>query len=85
MTLKLGWCLSNQHAGDPKIPAYQQCPGEVWSHICPCECHVKHPPQDYILPLNPPDAERPKAKPKTEPKPIPAPAKKPVRQRRKLL
>lgn len=81
MTLKLGWCLSNQHADDMTIPEYQRCPGEVWSHICPCECHVTVPPQPRIMPLNPPDAKRPKTEPKTEPKPV----KKPVRQKRKLL
>lgn len=83
MTLKLGWCLSNQHTNDMSIPEYQRCPGEVWSHICPCECHNEAPPPQRPMPLNPPQGKKPAPEPKKSPKP--PVVKRPAKQRRKLL
>ena len=77
MTEKFGWCLSNQHAGDPSVPEYSQCPGQQWNLICPCECHDKHPG----VPIPPPMKQRPAPKPKQDTTPV----KKPARRRRKLL
>lgn len=82
MTEKFGWCLTNQHAGDPNVPSYQQCPGQVWDTHCSCECHEKHPPK---VKIPPPMSQRPKRK-RTIPIPKEQPvAEKPRRQRRKLL
>ena len=84
MTEKFGWCLSNQHSGDPSVPEYSQCPGQQWNLICPCECHDKNPG----IPIPPPMKQRPAA-PRQKPAPktetaIPTAGKKP-KQRRKLL
>lgn len=78
MTEKMGWCLSNQHAGDPAVPEYQRCPGQQWNLICPCECHDKHPPK---VPIPPPMKQRPKLTVEAAPRQ----AGKTTRQRRKLL